>query len=459
MAFLAEVTALAKGLVAAGVAARRPGRPHVARPATSGPWPTSPSGSPARVTVPIYETSSPEQVGLDPGGLRRGRRGGRDGGAQRHAWTQVRGDLPALGTSGRSTTAPSTSWPARARTSPDAEIERATRHAARRQLATLIYTSGTTGRPKGCVLTHGELRRPGPQRGGRPDEVVRRARCQHPAVPAARARVRAVHPGARAWPPRCRMGHTADVKNLLDDLGAFRPTLRPRRAPGLREDLQLGARRRPQAAGRGQDLRRRPRRPRSPGAAAWTPAAPAWCCGPGTRSSTGSSTASSATALGGRCEYAVSGGAPLGARLGPLLPRHRRHRAGGLRTHRDHRAGHGQHAGRRSRSARSAVRCRASRSGSPTTASCSSAASTSCSATATTRGDREALDGRLVPHRRPRRDRRRRLRADHRPQEGDHRHRGRQERRAHRARGPAARPRPDLAVAWSSATSARSSPR
>ncbi len=51
-------------------------------------------------------------------------------------------------------------------------------------------------------------------------------------------------------------------------------------------------------------------------------------------------------------------------------------------------------------------------------------------------GDRRR---RLVPHRRHRRDRRRRLRPDHRPQEGDHRHRGRQERRAGRARGPRAR--------------------
>ena len=65
--------------------------------------------------------------------------------------------------------------------------------------------------------------------------------------------------------------------------------------------------------------------------------------------------------------------------------------------------------------------------------SCSAA--TGSNETATARGDR----GRLVPQRRHRRARRRRLPADHRPQEGDHRHRGRQERRARRARGPAAR--------------------
>ena len=52
------------------------------------------------------------------------------------------------------------------------------------------------------------------------------------------------------------------------------------------------------------------------------------------------------------------------------------------------------------------------------------------------RGDRRTPRRRWFQHRRPRRDRRRRLPADHRPQEGDHRHRRRQERRAGRARGP-----------------------
>ena len=45
--FLAEVSALAKGMIAAGV---RPGDQVglMAKTATSGPWSTSPSGSPAR---------------------------------------------------------------------------------------------------------------------------------------------------------------------------------------------------------------------------------------------------------------------------------------------------------------------------------------------------------------------------------------------------------------------------
>ena len=74
-------------------------------------------------------------------------------------------------------------------------------------------------------------------------------------------------------------------------------------------------------------------------------------------------------------------------------------------------------------------------------------------------GDRRGVHRRLVPHRRPRRDRRRRLPDDHRPQEGDHRHRGRQERRPRRARGPAARASADQPGDGASATPSRSSPR
>ena len=51
--------------------------------------------------------------------------------------------------------------------------------------------------------------------------------------------------------------------------------------------------------------------------------------------------------------------------------------------------------------------------------------------------------GRLVPHRRHRRARRRGLPDHHRAEEGDDRHRRRQERRARGARGPAPQPRPD----------------
>ena len=78
-----EVRAVAKGLVAAGVERRRPGRADLARPATSGRCSTTRSGSPARSPCPVYETSSAEQVEWILRGLRRARRGRGDARARR----------------------------------------------------------------------------------------------------------------------------------------------------------------------------------------------------------------------------------------------------------------------------------------------------------------------------------------------------------------------------------------
>ena len=79
------------------------------------------------------------------------------------------------------------------------------------------------------------------------------------------------------------------------------------------------------------------------------------------------------------------------------------------------------------KSGRSARRCPASRSGSPTTARSCCAATVSCAATAArSREDAETIDRRrLAAHGRHRRARRRRLPLDRRPQEGaDHQRRG-----------------------------------
>ena len=135
--------------------------------------------------------------------------------------------------------------------------------------------------------------------------------------------------------------------------------------------------------GQPEGRRRRPRHGRSTGPpttaiaysrAPATAAGPAGCCAPGTRLFERLVYARLRAALGGRCAYAVSGGAPLGERLGHF------YRGIGLTVL----EGYGltettaavdrQHARTRSRSARWAGRSAARRSGSPRTASCWSAA-------------------------------------------------------------------------------------
>ena len=47
--------------------------------------------------------------------------------------------------------------PATITVAPDAQLDERRRAVSADDLATLIYTSGTTGRPKGCMLSHGNL--------------------------------------------------------------------------------------------------------------------------------------------------------------------------------------------------------------------------------------------------------------------------------------------------------------
>ena len=92
---------------------------------------------------------------------------------------------------------------------------------------------------------------------------------------------------------RARMGHSADIKNLVADLGEFKPTF-ILAVPRVFEKVFNTASQRATADGRGQDLRpRRRRRHRLVARAGRRPRARA-PARPSTRSSTSSSTASCA---------------------------------------------------------------------------------------------------------------------------------------------------------------------
>ena len=174
------------------------------------------------------------------------------------------------------------------------------------------------------------------QRGpGRARRGLRDLRQLDPAVHAARALVRPDHPGRL---PGVRRHPRALAGHQHRGPGAARvPAHVPAgRAAGVREGLQQRA-----AAGGGQQGRRpgssRPpwRRP-SPGARPWTArTADAAHRGSGTRCSTGSSTPSSGRPSAARCSYAVSGGAPLGERLGHFFRGAGDHDSRGLRPDRD----------------------------------------------------------------------------------------------------------------------------
>ena len=180
-------------------------------------------------------------------------------------------------------------------------------------LATLIYTSGTTGRPKGCGLSHANFAFEASVAIDELGELFGDGEDSSTLLflPLAHVFARVIQVGSiRAG---VRLGHSSDIRRLLDDLAKFQPTF-VLAVPRIFEKIFNTASQRAAADGHGRLFQRS------------VEAAIDW-----SRSLDGGRASLShrlrrATydrlvyarmrqALGGRCVYAVSGGAPLGERL------------------------------------------------------------------------------------------------------------------------------------------------
>ncbi|USX48267.1 long-chain fatty acid--CoA ligase [Lentzea sp. HUAS12] len=309
--FAAQVMAVAKGLVAAGLElGDRVGLVSKTRYEWSlldfAIW------AAGGVVVPIYETSSADQIEWILS----------DSGAKavfveasqhralvdevvgklpelRHVW-QVEGsaaavdELTALG----------------------AEITDEQVHERRGQVqaehtATLVYTSGTTGRPKGCTLTHRNLLSEVRSALSRFPEILTAGNSLLLFLPLAHILARALY--LACVYSRVTLGHTADVKNLVEDLGQFRPTFVVA-VPRVFEKVYNGAKQKAHAGGKGKIF----------DAAEATSVAYSQALddgGPGIGLRIKHAVfdklvfSKLRAALGGRAMAAVSGGAPLGDRL------------------------------------------------------------------------------------------------------------------------------------------------
>jgi len=309
--FLAEVRAVAKGLVAAGIEA---GDRVAIISKTRYEWTLLDYAIwfAGAATVPIYETSSAEQISwiLEDSGARAVIAEGPDHLARitevrsgltelNHVWSFDGNAVSVLTRLGDDIA--------------DDVIEKRRTTATPADLATLIYTSGTTGRPKGCMLTHGNFMF---ELGVAVDELERLFQTEGAStllfLPLAHIFARIIQVGCVK--ARVRMGHSADIKNLVADLGVFQPTF-ILAVPRVFEKVFNTASQRATADGKGKIFDR----------AADT--AIAWSRGLDTGKPSLKVRAQHAVfdrlvyaklraALGGRCEFAVSGGAPLGDRLG-----------------------------------------------------------------------------------------------------------------------------------------------
>jgi long-chain acyl-CoA synthetase len=309
--FAEDVRAVAKGLVAAGI---RPGDRVAIMSKTRYEWTLTDFAiwTAGAVTVPIYETSSAEQVAwiLSDSGARAimletptheaGLAEVRDqlGGVE-HVWQIDAGAIDELKTAGATVS--------------DEDLAAATAGIDRSSTATIIYTSGTTGRPKGVQLTHDNFL-------ALADNAITKLKAVVQADGASTLLfLPLAHVFARFIQVLCvageaKMGHSADIKNLLDDFAAFKPTF-ILSVPRVFEKIYNSAEAKATSEGKGKIFGTA-----ADTAIAWSTAQDAGGAGLGLRVRHALFDrlvySKLRAAMGGQVMYAVSGGAPLGTRLG-----------------------------------------------------------------------------------------------------------------------------------------------
>ncbi len=309
--FRAEVSGLAKALIAAGI---EPGDRVALMSATRYEWTLADYAiwAAGAVTVPVYETSSAEQVEWILG----------DSGAKaaiaetdKHAGiiSGLKDRLPDLGQLWRIGALDELVAPAASVTDDQLQERRTSRRAS--DLATIIYTSGTTGRPKGCELTHRNLLSAvrNAVHGALPELFETTGDSTLLFMPLAHVFARIIQIGCLE--SGAVLGHWEDTATVADGLREFQPSFLLA-VPRVFEKVYNTARRQAAAS---------PAKSKIFAAAAGTAVEYSQALAAG-RPGAGLRLRHALfdhlvygklrTAVGGRVQYAVSGGAPLGDRLG-----------------------------------------------------------------------------------------------------------------------------------------------
>jgi len=180
-------------------------------------------------------------------------------------------------------------------------------------LATLIYTSGTTGKPKGVQLTHGNfLAECGNVVQGAADLFLKPNGSTLLFLPVAHVFGRMVQIGAIT--SGLHLAHCGDIARLPQDLGSFKPTF-VLAVPRIFEKIYNGAEARAEAAGKGNIFHKA-----SETAIKYSEGLDSGKIGLALRLQHKVFDklvySKIRAGMGGAVEAAISGGAPLGARLG-----------------------------------------------------------------------------------------------------------------------------------------------
>jgi long-chain acyl-CoA synthetase len=305
----AEIRSVAKGLIASGISI---GDRVAIMAKTRYEWTVLDFAIwyAGAVPVPIYETSSAEQVDwilsdssavavivetpalvelvkpVMPAGCK-------------NIWNITDNALATLITAGKSIS--------------DDEISKRREALKPETLATLIYTSGTTGKPKGVHLTHGNfLSECGNVVNGASDLFLKPGGSTLLFLPVAHVFGRMVQIGAIT--AGLHLAHCSDITKLPTDLGSFKPTF-VLAVPRIFEKIFNGAESKAEAAGKGKIFHKAVEV-----AVAYSIAMDGKGISPILKVQHALFDklvySKIRAGLGGRVEAAISGGAPLGERLG-----------------------------------------------------------------------------------------------------------------------------------------------
>jgi len=305
-----EVRATAKGLIAAGI---QLGDRVAIMARTRYEWTILDFAIwyAGAVVVPIYDTSSAEQIDwilndsstvgiiVETPALRELVQTVQPA-HTKHVWVMTEDVLTVLRNAGAQVS--------------DDEIERRRAALGPDTLATLIYTSGTTGKPKGVSLTHGNfLAECGNVVQGASDLFLKPGGSTLLFLPVAHVFGRMVQIGAIN--SGLHLAHCSDPLGRLPiDLASFKPTF-VLAVPRIFEKIYNGAEARAEAAGKGKIFRKA-----AETAVAYSEALDKKRISPVLKLKHGLFDklvySKIRAGMGGRVEAAISGGAPLGVRLG-----------------------------------------------------------------------------------------------------------------------------------------------
>ncbi|WP_406071781.1 AMP-dependent synthetase/ligase [Micromonospora sp. NBC_01638] len=309
--FRDEVAAVARGLIAAGI---EPGVRVGLMSRTRYEWTLLDYAiwAVGAVTVPIYETSSAEQAAwiLEDSNavaivVETEAHAALVAGVRHrlpelnHVWQIDHGAVDELVTTGATVEL--------------AEVEQRRKALRAGDLATIIYTSGTTGRPKGCMLTHRNMYANIANAVPVLPNLFNAGATTLLFLPLAHAFARLIQIGVVQ--ARATMAHCADPKNLVAELQEFRPTF-VLSVPRVFEKVYNAAKQKAEGSGKGGIFARAEQVAIAYSEALETPGGPGLALRAQHAVFDRLVYRKLRAALGGRCRDAISGGAPLGARLG-----------------------------------------------------------------------------------------------------------------------------------------------